>query len=35
MKYLFTLILTLILTSSTTQNPPVEILQINGHLDKR
>ena len=42
MKYLFTLILTLILTSSTTQNPPVEILQINAkwnqhndvHLDK-
>ena len=29
MKYLFTLILLLFLTSSTLQNPPIQILQIN------
>ena len=34
MKYLFTLILTLFLTYSFAQNPPIEVLQINASWNK-
>tara|TARA_B100000131_G_scaffold272289_1_gene273133 strand:- start:667 stop:1014 length:348 start_codon:yes stop_codon:yes gene_type:complete len=35
MKYLSTLILLLILTSTTTQNPPIQLLQINAEWNTR
>ena len=35
MKYLFTLILLLILTSTTIQNPPIQLLQINAEWNTR
>ncbi len=34
MKYLFTLILILLITSFTIQNPPIQILQINAEWNQ-
>ena len=35
MKYIFTLILLLIITSTTIQNPPIQLLQINAEWNTR